>query len=352
VPLTPIGGTDYTAAMPHTAPGDTPEFYFTAQGDGGTTAYQPASAPASLYSFELYFLTSPLTETLDTDPGWNAGGLWEYGIPQGLGGSSGNPDPTSGHTGANVYGYNLSGDYPPDMGMERHLYTPGYDFTNVQGAQVSFWRWLNVESSTWDHAAFRVKTLSTSYQTIYENDGTVSDDAWTLVTYDISSIADGQDGVRFRWSMGPTDGYVEYSGWNIDDIMVTSKNLDPTLWAEQYELSVATQSTSTLRLDAGIANAGKTYFIGASLSGTSPGVNIAGLNIPLNWADFTLLSLTGASHFVSFFGTLAGLGMASATFDPLAPLPPAYVGQEISFAYVTIPLASFASNPVTVTLVN
>ena len=38
-----------------------------------------------------------------------------FGQPTGGGGQNGYPDPTSGHTGANVYGYNLAGDYANNM---------------------------------------------------------------------------------------------------------------------------------------------------------------------------------------------------------------------------------------------
>ncbi|MFP6596163.1 MAG: hypothetical protein VCC01_01790, partial [Candidatus Hydrogenedentota bacterium] len=46
---------------------------------------------------------------MDSNPGWTTEGAWAFGTPTGGGTNSG--DPTSGHTGSNVYGYNLSGDY-------------------------------------------------------------------------------------------------------------------------------------------------------------------------------------------------------------------------------------------------
>ena len=48
---------------------------------------------------------------LDSDPRWFTVGDWAFGQPTGEGGESGYPDPTSGHTGGYVYGYNLDGDY-------------------------------------------------------------------------------------------------------------------------------------------------------------------------------------------------------------------------------------------------
>ena len=57
---------------------------------------------------------------MDTDPGWNTEGEWEFGVPLGQGSDCN--DPSSGHTGQNVYGYNLAGNYSNNM-PEYHLTT-------------------------------------------------------------------------------------------------------------------------------------------------------------------------------------------------------------------------------------
>lgn len=65
--------------------------------DGGGSGYRFRTL-ALVYCFPM-----------DTDPGWTTEGLWQFGVPTGAG--SFNHDPTVGHTGANVFGYNLAGDY-------------------------------------------------------------------------------------------------------------------------------------------------------------------------------------------------------------------------------------------------
>ena len=40
------------------------------------------------------------------------------------------------------------------------------------------------------------------------------------VSYDISDVADGEETVYLRWGMGPTDEFVTYPGWNLDDIQI------------------------------------------------------------------------------------------------------------------------------------
>lgn len=156
---------------------------------------------------------------MDTNPGWTTQGLWAYGRPMGGGGQYGYPDPISGHTGANVYGYNLNGDYENNL-PERHLTTPALDLTGYAGVQVSFWRWLGVEQPAYDHAYFRVSKNGTTWSTIWSNTATIEENAWSQHTYDISALADNTT-VYLRWTMGTTDSSWQYCGWNIDDVEIT-----------------------------------------------------------------------------------------------------------------------------------
>ena len=163
------------------------------------------------------------TFNMDTNPGWTTQGQWAYGVPQGLGGQYGNPDPNSGYTGANVYGYNLAGDYANSM-PEYHLISTPIDCSTLTGIELSFWRWLNVETPTYDHAKLSVSNNGSSYSTLFQNSGEITDSAWSKQTYDISSVADGSSTVYLRWTMGTTDSSWQYSGWNIDDVVLEGVN--------------------------------------------------------------------------------------------------------------------------------
>ncbi len=153
---------------------------------------------------------------LDSNPGWSTQGDWEFGVP--LGGGSSCGDPTSGHTGTNVYGYNLSGDYTNSM-PEYYLATTALDCSRHENVVLNFWRWLGVESASYDHATVEVSNDGSIWSTVWDHaSGSFCDGAWIECDYDISSVADGQGTVYIRWSMGPTDGSVTYPGWNIDDV--------------------------------------------------------------------------------------------------------------------------------------
>ncbi len=163
--------------------------------------------PEVVYSFDL-----------DTNPGWSTEGEWEWGEPTGGGTHAG--DPSSGITGDNVYGYNLEGDYPNNMPLY-YLTTTPMDLSNVTNVELKFWRWLGVESSTYDHATLEASADGTVWVILWEHSsGAINESTWTHYTYDVSDQADGASGFRVRWSMGPTDTSTTYPGWNIDDIEI------------------------------------------------------------------------------------------------------------------------------------
>ncbi|MGD2107950.1 MAG: trypsin-like peptidase domain-containing protein [Phycisphaerae bacterium] len=157
--------------------------------------------------------------TLDADPGWSADPLWAYGQPTGGGGQHGNSDPTSGHTGPNVYGYNLSGDYQNYL-SEKHLTTGPIDCSEIFSVSVKFWRWLGVETPTYDHAYVRASNNGSTWVTVWENGGEITDGSWSQQEIDIAAVADGQSTVYLRWTMGTTDSSWQYCGWNIDDVEI------------------------------------------------------------------------------------------------------------------------------------
>ncbi len=173
------------------------------------------------YDFTTYQIVELYSEPMNTDPGWTiSAGNWEFGQPTGQGGEHGDPDPTSGYTGTNVYGYNLYGDYENYMNACRLTSTP-VNCSGALGTKLSFYRWLGVESSTYDHAVLDVSNDGTNWDEYFHNSSSLSDGEWVKQTYDISETADGQSTVYIRWTMGPTDSSYVYCGWNIDDMVIS-----------------------------------------------------------------------------------------------------------------------------------
>ena len=160
---------------------------------------------------------------MDTNPGWATEGNWAWGQPTGQGGEYGEPDPSSGHTGSNVYGYNLNGDYENSM-PERNLTTTAIDCSELVDVSLKFWRWIGVEQPSYDHAYVRVSNNGTDWETIWSNGSTISETSWSLQEYDISAVADEESTVYIQWTMGTTDSSWRYCGWNIDDVEIWGRS--------------------------------------------------------------------------------------------------------------------------------
>ncbi len=165
---------------------------------------------------------------MSTDPGWTLDGgeapnQWLYGVPAGIAG-----DPSSGHTGDSVIGYNLLGKYPDKMAEAQHATTPAFSTVGYSDVTVGFWRWLGVEASIYDHASIEVWD-GTAWSVVWDYTGpSVSPASWSYVQYVLPASAENQPEVMLRWAMGTSDEYVNYCGWNIDDVLVwgTTANSD------------------------------------------------------------------------------------------------------------------------------
>jgi hypothetical protein len=188
--------------------------------DGGAPPQGGDSSPATVD------VTVGNPETLheflvdDGNPGWSTTGAWAFGHP--TGGGSHNHDPTSGATGTNVYGYNLSGDYANGMSPE-FLTSAALDLSVAADTVLQFRRRLGIEEAFFDHASVQVSTDGSTWTAVWNHTATspISETAWSLQSIDLSPIADGRPAVRLRWVMGPTDGAVTYPGWNIDDVRIS-----------------------------------------------------------------------------------------------------------------------------------
>jgi len=155
---------------------------------------------------------------LDTDPGWTRTGQWAFGKPTGGGGTSyGFPDPTSGATGTNVFGVNLNGDYSTTVGAF-YLTTGPLNFAGQTSTRLRFQRWLNTDTYSLVPAIIEISTNGATWYQVWKSSGIVTDSAWNVQQYNISSWADNCTNVTVRWDYLVASGAHPYSGWNIDDI--------------------------------------------------------------------------------------------------------------------------------------
>jgi hypothetical protein len=178
------------------------------------------------YSGSFTIVPALYLANMTVNPNWTLTGQWGYGQPTGAAGDHGLPDPTSGHTGPNVIGYNLNGAYANDIATPLYATTPSFSTLGQQNVTLDFWRWLNVEQPAFDHATVEVSNDGTNWTIVFQNAATIEDSTWSHQVYDISAVADNKATVFIRFGMGTTDEDWTYAGWNIDDLLVTGTPMD------------------------------------------------------------------------------------------------------------------------------
>ena len=187
------------------------------------------------FSLTLVFADDIWEDDFEELTGWILNGEFEIDSPQGLGGEYGNPDPTLAYSGNNVLGVDLTGlgaslgDYESDLGAHEYFaISPAIDCSEFVGLGLNFMKWLNVEQPDYDHAYISVSNDNgTTWIDIWENTAQVTDNSWNNTFYDISEIADLNSEVRIRFSIGSTDVSWQFSGWNIDNLIITG---DPVVY--------------------------------------------------------------------------------------------------------------------------
>lgn len=159
---------------------------------------------------------------LDADPGWACEGEWEFGSPTGGGGTKDtNPDPSSASTGSNVYGANLNGNISKSVGGPYYLTTGAMNFVNYVNVTLSFQKWLNTYGPPRVSSMLEVSNDGSNWSSAWSCSEMMTDDSWSQVTLDLSSVADGRNSVYVRWGYQVNEKIPRTgSGWNIDDIEV------------------------------------------------------------------------------------------------------------------------------------
>ena len=156
--------------------------------------------------------------------GWTLEGEWETGAPQGLGGSTGRPDPASAYNNAGVLGHDLSGqgsfggDYEPDT--IESAWMPYQDATTWTNTKLILYR--QIHSGSGDDASLWVWTDRGN--PLYRSEkNLVNDSAYSVMTFDLSGL-DGAPQMRLQFRQS-SDASGSYSGWTVDDVIFKDGSL-------------------------------------------------------------------------------------------------------------------------------
>lgn len=352
----------FESELPPTMPGDCPQFYFYAEGDGGSAMLFPKHAPDDLFTFDVYMKESLLDDDFESDQGWTvlnqnveAGG-WERADPEE---TTAQPGDDTTAAGACCYVTGSQGGFVGHHDLDggpATLTSPVIDATTGD-AQVDYRVWFyHSDYGTQQPLVIELSNdQGESWTPVRE---LTHAPEWTPDTFRIADYVTPTDSVQVRFTASdqPNDDIVEAL---IDDFQVRRYYYDPCLWADRYDFPLQEGCTVNFSLQAGADCAHRKYLLMGSMTGTLGGIAIPGGNhIPLEWDLFTdaLLQNLGSPAFQNFMGNLDASGDGSATLTAPGPFDPALAGSNMYFAFVLKPLPGgawdFVSNPMDITLVH
>jgi fibronectin type 3 domain-containing protein len=194
---------------------------------GNTAVADLNGDPHLIHTWEIPGLYHQETFEGDTS-GWTLEGEWQIGTPQGLGGTSGYPDPYGAYNNTMAIGNDLTG-----LGIRPGEYenmiteeatSPSVSASSWTNTKLILYRQLNVMQ---DDTATLSVVRGGQEDEIY-NSGTqaITQNGYSMWTYDVSGLVDGKNSVELKFHISSDheiapaqfdDGYG--SGWNVDDII-------------------------------------------------------------------------------------------------------------------------------------
>ncbi|MGE0547850.1 MAG: hypothetical protein AB7O24_15515 [Kofleriaceae bacterium] len=150
---------------------------------------------------------------------------WEVGPPMGLG-----SDPSSAHSGTNVFGLDLSTDGNYRRNGMMWAESPEIDLAGNTNVRLQYHRWLGVEDGFYDGAQIVVNgtPVWNSYISAAEPQGSgIShiDREWRFHDVDLSAQA-GTGKLKLRFELNSDQGF-NLGGWTLDDVCIVVAKAAP-----------------------------------------------------------------------------------------------------------------------------
>lgn len=185
-------------------------------------------------------------DDFETDKGWTMPTVdtnnneFQIASPMGLGGVYGNPDPIFAFSETKVLGTDLTGlgTYPGDfekgIGVKSYqAISPSINCSYYNDLKLSYQRYLNSGFNDFVYIDISNDNGAT-WNNIYANNSYLTDNTWSLHSLDINSFARNKSQVKIRYSLGATQIDRTFSGWNIDDFVITGDYITRDLGVSRF----------------------------------------------------------------------------------------------------------------------
>ncbi len=216
IALAPAGGMMYTATLPASLCGSSPEFFFQATGDLSGTLSLPSDGAAAPFTTLVGDLAVVFSDNFESNLGWavsgdanGAGeGEWQRGVPGGDGSRGDAPSDFDGSGQCYMTGNGSAGSNTDVDGGDTILTSPAFDVSGNPDATISYARWYdNTGSGTGAAPGADVFTVQISNNNgaswtnleVVGPTGAGSTGGWVEVELNIASFVTPTAQVRLRF---------------------------------------------------------------------------------------------------------------------------------------------------------
>jgi hypothetical protein len=193
--------------------------------------------------------------------------MWQWGVPN-------STVINYAHSPTKCWKTRLVGNYYNSR--EDYLYTPKFNFSNITGAKLRFWHWVQTEynsdggniqystngGTTWITLGYVGDPKGDNWYNLFVNGKhlwTGAYSGWMYSAYDLSQFDHATTLVQFRFHFYSDAAGTAYNGWAVDDVVVTCDQTAIDVGAQTFvSPSAATTSGASVPVTVKFKNYGTT----------------------------------------------------------------------------------------------
>lgn len=209
-----------------------------------------------IFVFAVFSVALALDTQIIFNDNFEAASTWTLGGDFAIGTSS---EGITAHSGTKILATNLAGNHLSGQEfLQSFAFSPEFNVSGLSNISLNFWSKSSFEGAPYDRGAVYVQIDNYAWQAVYVP-AYQRETAWTKHYIPLSPMLDNANTLRFLFTYA-SDQATEYSGWNIDDVVLQAS----TALGGTYFITPGTSGANNFE----------------SFSAAIDAINIAGISAP------------------------------------------------------------------------